>query len=154
MTEWLNWKYYLLLIKIIHYFMTIPEPLFVPSHHLDIICISGSLCRWEAPSPTRKTAVPLISSAFAMHLFAEGCLHPASVSRWRPIPCVPLLQAWCSAVAHCLPDFLPSDQLFDKTSEFQLQHDSIQWIFRLISFRTDWLDLLAVQGTQQSSPAP
>jgi len=58
MTEWLNWNYYLLLIKIIHYFMTIPEPLFVPSHHLDIIRISGSLCRWEAPSPTRETECP------------------------------------------------------------------------------------------------
>ena len=30
--------------------------------------------------------------------------------------------------------------------EFQLQHQSFQWKFRLISFRMDWLDLLAVQG--------
>ena len=29
----------------------------------------------------------------------------------------------------------------------QLQHQSFQWIFRLISFRMDWLDFLAVQGT-------
>ena len=29
---------------------------------------------------------------------------------------------------------------------------SFQWIFRTISFRMDWLDLLAVQGTQESSP--
>ena len=64
--------------------MTIPEPLFVPSHHMDIIHISGSLCRWEAPSPTRETAVPLISSTFSMHQFAEGSLHSASVSLWRP----------------------------------------------------------------------
>jgi len=34
--------------------------------------------------------------------------------------------------------------------EFQLQHQSFQWIFRLISFRIDWLDLLAVQGTLKS----
>ena len=34
--------------------------------------------------------------------------------------------------------------------EFQLQHQSFQWIFRLISFRMDWLDLLAVQGTLKS----
>ena len=32
----------------------------------------------------------------------------------------------------------------------QLQHQSFQWIFRLISFRIDWLDLLAVQGTLKS----
>ena len=31
--------------------------------------------------------------------------------------------------------------------EFQLQDQSLQWIFRTISFRIDWLDLLAVQGT-------
>ena len=34
-----------------------------------------------------------------------------------------------------------------KVLEFQLQPQSFQWIFRLISFRIDWLDLLAVQGT-------
>ena len=31
--------------------------------------------------------------------------------------------------------------------EFQLQHQSFQWIFRTYSFRINWLDLLAVQGT-------
>ena len=37
-----------------------------------------------------------------------------------------------------------------KVLEFQLQHQSFQWIFGLISFRMDWLDLLAVQGTLKS----
>ena len=37
-----------------------------------------------------------------------------------------------------------------KVLEFQLQHQSFQWTFRLISFRMDWLDLLAVQGTLKS----
>ena len=37
-----------------------------------------------------------------------------------------------------------------KVLEFQLQHQSFQWIFRVISFRMDWLDLLAVQGTLKS----
>ena len=37
-----------------------------------------------------------------------------------------------------------------KIMEFQLPHQSFQWIFRLISFRMDWLDLLAVQGTLKS----
>ena len=39
--------------------------------------------------------------------------------------------------------------------EFQLQHQSFQWIFR-IDFLWDWLfDLLAVQGdSQESSPTP
>ena len=37
-----------------------------------------------------------------------------------------------------------------KGLEFQLQHQSFQWIFRVTSFRMDWLDLLAVQGTLKS----
>ena len=37
-----------------------------------------------------------------------------------------------------------------KVLEFQLQHQSFQGMFRLISFRMDWLDLLAVQGTLKS----
>ena len=37
-----------------------------------------------------------------------------------------------------------------KVLEFQLQHQSLQWIFRADSFRMDWLDLLAVQGTLKS----
>ena len=34
--------------------------------------------------------------------------------------------------------------------ELQLQQQSFQWIFRMISFRIDWLDLLAVQGILKS----
>ena len=37
-----------------------------------------------------------------------------------------------------------------KVLEFQLQHQSFQWISGLISFRMDWLDLLAVWGTLKS----
>ena len=37
-----------------------------------------------------------------------------------------------------------------KVLEFQLQHHSFQEIPGLISFRMDWLDLLAVQGTVKS----
>ena len=33
-----------------------------------------------------------------------------------------------------------------KVLEFQLQHQSFQWHSELISFRMDWLDLLAVKG--------
>ena len=34
--------------------------------------------------------------------------------------------------------------------ELQLQHESFQWIFGLISFRIDWFDRLDVQGTLKS----
>ena len=39
-----------------------------------------------------------------------------------------------------------------KVLELQFQHHSSQLIFRVDSFRTDWLDLLAVQGTLKSLP--
>ena len=34
--------------------------------------------------------------------------------------------------------------------QLQLQHESFQWYSGLISFRMDWFDLLAVQGTLKS----
>ena len=37
-----------------------------------------------------------------------------------------------------------------KVLEFQVQHQSFQWIFRTDSFRMDWFDLLAVQRTLKS----
>ena len=37
-----------------------------------------------------------------------------------------------------------------KVLEFQLQHQSIWWIFRIDFFRIDWLVLHAVQGTLKS----
>ena len=42
-----------------------------------------------------------------------------------------------------------------KVLEFQLQHQSLQWTLKLISFRMDWLDLLATpRDSQESSPTP
>ena len=43
-----------------------------------------------------------------------------------------------------------SSHEMDKVLEFQLQHQSLQWTPRTISFRMDWLDLLAVQGILKS----
>ena len=37
-----------------------------------------------------------------------------------------------------------------KILELQLQHQSFQWIFRLISFRIDWFGLPVIQGTLKS----
>ena len=50
-----------------------------------------------------------------------------------------------------LSQWVSSSQQVAKVLEFQLQHQSsFQWIFRLISFRIDWFDLLAVQRTLKS----
>ena len=59
------------------------------------------------------------------------------------------------------PSIFPSIRVFsnesvlcirwpNKVLEFQLQHQSFQWILGLISFRMDWLDLLVVQETLKS----
>ena len=47
---------------------------------------------------------------------------------------------------HCLFQQVSSSHEVAKVLEFQLQHQSFQYS-GLISFRMDWLDLLAVQGT-------
>ena len=41
-----------------------------------------------------------------------------------------------------------------KVLEFQLPHQSFQWIFRIDFLRIDWFDLLAVQESQEFSPTP
>ena len=48
-----------------------------------------------------------------------------------------------------------SNELFASGGQrwsFSFQHQSFQWIFRMISFRIDWFDLLAVQGTLKILP--
>ena len=67
--------------------------------------------------------------------------HPLS-SPSPPAPNTSQHQSLCQRVnsSHELAEVL----------EFQLQHQSFQWNPGLISFRMDWLDLLAVQGTLKS----
>ena len=43
-----------------------------------------------------------------------------------------------------------SSHQVDKVLEFQLQHQSFQWLFRTDFFRIKWFDLLAPQGTHRS----
>ena len=63
-----------------------------------------------------------------------------------------------------LPSIFPSVKVFSNESALRIRWPKY-WSFSfsvsppneysgLISFRMDWLDLLAVQGTQESSPAP
>ena len=70
----------------------------------------------------------------------------------------------CNHLILCSPLFLrplifPSIRVFQMSKflasggqilKFQFQHQSFQWKFRMISFRVDWLDLVAVQGTLKS----
>ena len=66
------------------------------------------------------------------------------------IPCHPLFLLPSIFLAS---GSFPMNQFFasgGKILELQLQYQSFQWIFRLISFRIHWFDLLAVQGTLKS----
>ena len=68
------------------------------------------------------------------------------------------ISSFAALFSFCLQSFpatesFPVSRLFasgTKVLELQLQHQSFQWIFRVISFRIDWFDLLAVQGTLMS----
>ena len=51
---------------------------------------------------------------------------------------------------HGLLQWASSSKWVVKVFELQLQHRSFQWIFRVISFRIGWFDLLAVQQTLKS----
>ena len=63
-----------------------------------------------------------------------------------------------------LPSIFPSIRVFSKESVLRMRSPKY-WSFsfnispsneylRLISFRIDWFDVLALQGTQESSPTP
>ena len=75
-------------------------------------------------------------------------------SRWYH----PTISSSVVAFSSCLQSFpasgaFPMSQFFasgGQILEFHLQHQSFKWIFRMISFRMDWLDLLVVQGTLKS----
>ena len=84
---------------------------------------------------------------------------PMSIESVMPsnhlIPCRPLL---------LLPSIFPSIRVFSNESVLRIRWPNY-WSFSfnispssehlgLISFRMDWLDLLAVQGTLESSPTP
>ena len=79
------------------------------------------------------------------------------------------LSQWChsnisSSVApfsSCLQsftasEFFPVNRLLASVAKLlELRHQSFQWTdLELISFRTDWFDLLGFQGTLKSSPVP
>ena len=76
------------------------------------------------------------------------------LSRWSIQPSHPLSFPSPPAFNLCQhQDFfqwIGSSHQVAKGLELQLQHQSFQWIFRLISFRIDWFDLLATQGTPKS----
>ena len=89
----------------------------------------------------------------------SSCLQsiPASGSFLMSQWCYLIISSSATLFSFCLQSF-PASGSFPigrlsrqvaKVLDLQLQYQSFQWIFRLISFRIDWLDL-AIQGTLKS----
>ena len=125
---------------------------------------------------TEKIFKEPISSVQFSHSVMSDSLRPHGLQHARP-PCPSPtpgiysnscpLSWWCHPTisssdvpfSSCLLSFPASGsfqmrQFFTSGGQcigfYQLQHQSFQWTFRLISLRMDWLDLLAVQGTLKS----
>ena len=101
---------------------------------------------WAA---ARQASLPITSSWSPLKLMSVESVMPSN----HLILCHPLL---------LLPSVFPSIRVFSKESALRIRWPKY-WSFSfsfspsneysgLISFRMDWLDLLAVQGTQESSP--
>ena len=63
------------------------------------------------------------------------------------ILCHPSLPVFNFAQHQGLFQWVISSRQVAKVLEFQLQHQSFQWIFRTDFLKTEWFDLLAVPGT-------
>ena len=72
-------------------------------------------------------------------------LHPTISS--SVVPFSSCLQSFSASGSFQMSQFFASG---GQSIGVQLQHQSFQWIFRTDTFRIDWLDLLAVQGTLNS----
>ena len=115
------------------------NPLMCPSFSSVAWVVSDSLQphglhydRLPCPSPT--TGVYPNSSPLS-----QWC-HPTISSSVIPISSP--LQSFPASESFPMSQFLHQ---VAKVLELQFQHQSFQWIFRLISFRIDWFDFLAVQ---------
>ena len=82
--------------------------------------------------------------------------HLVKFAQW----CYPTISSSVAPFSFCRQSFLTSRSFpmswsspeVAKILELQFQHQSFQWIFRLVSFRVDQFDLLAIQGALKSLP--
>ena len=124
---------------------------------------------FKSVSSNREDSVQFSRSVMSNCLWSHGLQHRLACPSPTPETCCysyPSCRWWHTTISSsvvsfsfCLQSFpvsgsfqwVSSLQWVAKVLEFQLHHQSFQWIFRTdISFRMDWLDLLAVQGTLKS----
>ena len=106
--------------------------------------MSDSVTPWTA---AHQASLSIANSQSLPKLMSTESVMPSNYL----ILCLPLL---------LLPSIFPSIRVFSNESalrfrwpkywEFQLQYQFFQWTPRTVSFKMDWLDLLAVQGTLKS----
>ena len=79
-------------------------------------------------------------------------VHPTTTSSVTPLSSCP--QSFPESGSFPFPQiqglWIGSSHQVARVLEFQLQHQSFQWILGLISYRIDWFDLLAIQGMLKS----
>ena len=111
-------------------------------------CCSPS-CVWRSAAPW--TVAFHASLSLTISQFAQGHVHCIS-SAIQPsrllMPSSPLNLSQHQGVFQ----WVSCSYQVTKILELQLQHHSFQWESGLISFKTDWFDLLAVRGTLKSLP--
>ena len=72
--------------------------------------------------------------------------NPCPSSRW----CHLTISSSAAPFSYCPQSFPASGSSHEVAEILEFQHQPFQWIFRVNSFRIDWFDRLAVQGTLKS----
>ena len=124
------------------------SPIAFSSVQFSCSVVSDSATPWTA---ARQASLSISSSQSLLKLMSIELVMPSN----HLILCCPLL---------LLPTIFPNIRVFSSESALHIRWPK-DWSFSfnispsnehpgLISFRMDWLDLFAVQGTQVSSPTP
>ena len=108
---------------------------------------SLQLTPWNAASQA-SLSITVSQSLFRLMFWVDDAIQPS-----HP-PLSPSPFALSLSRHQGLFQWVGSSHQVAKALELQLQHQSFQWIFRTGLLWIDWFGLLAVQGTQQSSPTP
>ena len=94
----------------------------------------------------RQGPLSITNSRSLLKLMSIESVMPSN----HPILCCSLLLLPSIFTSMSLYQRVSSLQQVAKVLELRLQHQTFQWIFRLNSFRVDWFDILAIQGTLKS----
>ena len=112
----------------------LPVPGILQARTLDWVAISFSNAwKWKVKGKS-LSCVRLLATPWTAAYQAPPSMGFSRQEYWRGLPLPSPIFQWVSSF-HQVANIL----------YLQLQHQSFQWIFRLISFRIDWFDLFAVQ---------